>query len=557
MKNFWPLVMMQFRDKLDMSWAKQKKTLIQKIVFFVLKFLLLGGGVFGLLYLLNFLLIVYKNEIINLYIVFFLLITTLNIISTTVGLMKSLYFADDNKVLVTLPVGSSQLFFSKILVYLFFQIKKDLDILVPITLGLFIFGVYGGVIHIGSLFFMLLILAINTVIVVLLGSLLSIPALYIYKWMKNYPILELILVLLVVAAFVVLAFLLISLIPDNIDLINQWPAIRAAINQNINAFKQFFLVCPFTFVVNCMSGELVNFVYTVVPKTLWMTAILLGIAVILGLIVFFAIKPFYFSMMTKTGEFNKEIINNPKKNVKHRKYVTFANKEMKLSFRDFDISGSYLAVYIIVPILLYFMNKIYGAIGTSQIGKMMVLAFSILLTILPYLASNSIIATLYSKEGRAAYIKKTKPIDPLWPLISKVLFNLILSIPSITACMVIFGIMCGTPIWGCILLGIAFISIQYGHIFYSAGLDIMNPQNEVYATDGEQINNPNENKATVAGFIVAFVYALLAYLFMQESVKTYGNTHMAIIKLFLIGVAFFGAMFFLFYKKIRAFYYEK
>ena len=557
MKNFWPLVMMQFRDKLDMSWAKQKKTLIQKIVFFVLKFLLLGGGVFGLLYLLNFLLIVYKNEIINLYIVFFLLITTLNIISTTVGLMKSLYFADDNKVLVTLPVGSSQLFFSKILVYLFFQIKKDLDILVPITLGLFIFGVYGGVIHIGSLFFMLLILAINTIIVVLLGSLLSIPALYIYKWMKNYPVLELILVLLVVAIFVVLAFLLISLIPDNIDLINQWPAIRAAINQNINAFKQFFLVYPFTFVVNCMSGELVNFVYTVVPKTLWMTAILLGIAAILGLIVFFAIKPFYFNMMTKTGEFNKEVINNPKKNVKHRKYVTFANKEMKLSFRDFDISGSYLAVYIIVPILLYFMNKIYGAIGTSQLGKMMVLAFSILLTILPYLASNSIIATLYSKEGRAAYIKKTKPIDPLWPLISKVLFNLILSIPSITACMVIFGIMCGTPIWGCILLGIAFISIQYGHIFYSAGLDIMNPQNEAYATDGDQINNPNENKATVAGFIVAFVYALLAYLFMQESVKTYGNTHMAIIKLFLIGVAFFGAMFFLFYKKIRAFYYEK
>ena len=230
---------------------------------------------------------------------------------------------------------------------------------------------------------------------------------------------------------------------------------------------------------------------------------------------------------------------------------------MKLSFRDFDISGSYLAIYILVPILLYFMNKIYGAIGTSQTGKMMVLAFSILLTILPYLASNSIIATLYSKEGRAAYIKKTKPIDPLWPLISKVLFNLILSVPSITACMVIFGIMCGTPIWGCILLGIAFISIQYGHIFYSAGLDIMNPQNEVYATDGEQINNPNENKATVAGFIIAFIYALLAYLFMQESVKNYGNTHMAIIKLFLIGLIFFGAMFFLFYKKIRAFYYEK
>lgn len=562
MKNFWPLVMLQFRDKLDLSWAKKKKTFIQKLVFFIIKFLLLGGGTFGLMYLLVFVGFLKGNdEIIHFYSLFFALMLLLNLISATVGLMKTLYFADDNKVLVTLPVGSSQLFFSKILVYFFFQIKRDIDILLPVTLGLFIFGIWGNIIHVGSIFYMLIVLFINAILIVLVGSILSIPALYIYKWMKNYPIVELILVIIAVIAFVVVSFLLIGLIPDNIDLFNQWQAITRGVNDFILSIRHN--VYPVDYIVRCMTGEwtwfdsMKNFSFIVNSQTLIRTAILFGIAGILGVIVFFGIKPFYFAMMTKTGEFNKELINNPKKNKKHKKYVTFANKELKLSFRDFDVSGSYISIYIIVPILLYFMNKIYGAISTSQLGKMMVIAFSILLTILPYLASNSIIATLYSKEGRAGYIKKTKPIDPLWPLTSKVLFNLILSVPSIIACVVIFGVMCGTPVWGCILLGIAFISIQYGHIFYSAGLDIMNPQNEVYATDGEQINNPNENKATVVGFVTAFVYALIAFLLMQESVRLYGNTHMAIYKLLLIALAYFGATFFLFFMKVRAFYYEK
>ena len=555
MKNFWPLVFMQLKDKLDLSWVKQKKSLIQKIVFAVIKFLLLGGIVFALLYILNFLMIIYKSEVINFYIIFFALMFVLSLFSITTGLMKSLYFADDNKMLVTLPVTSSQLFYSKLIVYLLFQIKKDIDILLPVTLGVFIFGISVGVVNIGSLFYMLIILVVNTILLVFLGSLLSIPALYIYKWMKNYPIVELILVFLGVIIFIVLAVLLIGLIPDNIDLINQWPSIRNNLNNGINAFKLY--VYPIAFIVRCMSGELIDFVYTVTFKTLWMSAILIGATLLLGVIVYLAIKPFYFNMMTKTNEFNKEVIDSPKMNKRHRKYVTFANKELKLSFRDFDISGSYIAIYVIVPILLYFMNKVYGAFATSQMGKTMIIAFSILLTVLPYLASNSLIATLYSKEGRAGYIKKTKPIDPLFPLVSKVLFNLILSVPYIIDCMVFFGIMCGTPIWGCILLGVAFISIQYGHIFYSAGLDIMNPQNEAYATDGEQINNPNENKATIVGFVTAFIYAGIAYLLMQESIRMYGNTHMAIYKLLLIALLYFGATFMLFFLKVRAFYYEK
>ena len=556
MKKFWPLVMMQFRDKVDLSFGKKKKSLIQTIVFFLLKFILIAGISAGLLFILNNFMIIFKSEVINLFVIIFSLIAVLNIFTVTAELMKSLYYADDNKVLVILPIGASQLFFSKILVYYLFELKKTADLLLPLTLGFFIFGISVGVVNIGSIFYAILILLIYTGIVVLLGSLLSIPALYIYKLFKMAPIIELILVLLGLAIAVVASIFIINLIPQNIDLINQWPIMRRALNDWINNFRYY--VYPLFFVVRCMSGELnSNFTYTINLQTLWMSAILLGVLLLLGVLVYFTIKPFYFVMMTKTNEFNKELINNPKKNTKHKKYVTFANKELKLSFRDFDVSGSYIAVYILVPLLLFLMNKIYGAITTSERGDMMIFAFSILLTALPYLASNSIIATLYSKEGRAAYIKKTKPINPLWPLTSKLLFNLILSIPSIMACMVIFALLGGLKIWACVVLGLAILALQYGHIFYSASLDIMNPQNEVYATDGEQLSNPNENKATVVGFIVAFIYALVAYFLMQESLRRYGSIDVSIIKLVLIAMAFFASTFGLFVLKVKAFYYEK
>ena len=84
------------------------------------------------------------------------------------------------------------------------------------------------------------------------------------------------------------------------------------------------------------------------------------------------------------------------------------------------------------------------------------------------------IATLYSKEGRAGYIKKTKPINPLGALVAKLLFNLIFSVISIVVSVAIFASFTKIGIAESIFLALAILLIQYGHIFYSATLDIMN-----------------------------------------------------------------------------------
>ena len=425
MKQLWRLSLLQLRDKIDFSWVKSRKTLIQTIVFGVLKFAVVAALTFGVLFLLTYIGFIKTkhDDILPIFTIFLGVMFVLSVASSTYNLMKSLYFADDNKVLITLPVTPNKLFLSKIFVYYVFEVKKALDILIPCIVGFLAFEIADfKIVEITfwSFIWMIIPVLIFVAIQVLTASILSIPFLYIYRFFKKNPILDLVgvAVLLAVGLFAVIR--LISLIPADIDLDVSWPSFVSKFESLI------FILDKYMYPINLYSriffGEVAKTMsphYVITGFTFVRAAISLGAIVVLGLLVFFLIKPFYFKMINKTFEFDKNPNLAQKKNIRHKKYVTYANKEFKLSFRDFDISGSYLAIYIIVPILLYFMDKVISAISTSMRGDNIAIAVNILLTILPLLASNSTIATLYSKEGRTAYITKTNPVNPFVPLTSK------------------------------------------------------------------------------------------------------------------------------------------
>ena len=562
MKKLLKLTIFQLKDKIDFSWTKKPKTLIQKIVFGILKFLLVGAMAFIVLYVLSFIDIFSKySDLVPLYTIFFSILFILSLFSTTVALMRSLYFADDNKVLVTFPVTPDQLFFSKIFVYLLFEIKKMFSILVPGTIGFLVFAYMsfkGSEITIWPFFWFIIPLILSTFIQVFLGAALSIPALYIYKFYRRFPIVGLIALILAVVGGIVLVIFLIDLIPENIDLAIQWPSMKKGFSDFLHAIDNN--IYPLNWFVRIIFGDITvsgSKHYMLTGWTFGKFGIVVAVAGALVGFIYLTIKPFYFMMMTKTAEFDKNPLTAERKNIRHKKYVTFVNKELKLSFRDFDVSGAYIAIYIIVPILLLLMDKIISAISTNLRGDNISLAVNVLLTILPLLASNSMIATLYSKEGRAAYFKKTNPVDPIIPLISKLLFNLFLSVPSITACAIIINRFAGVSISNAIIFGFFILLMQYAHILYSAVQDIMNPQNEAYATSGSDFNNPNETRVTIVAFVGSFALAALAYFFFDESKTLFNNYDVAFIKMLVLAVATFASSLVLFILKVKAFYYEK
>lgn len=558
MRTLKALVLMQLRDKFDFGWATTKKGRIQKIVLSILKFLITAVVVYLIVNLSRSLLsLYYYSEIVEVMIVVVTLIVVMSIISCTVGLMKNLYFADDNKVLITMPVTGDMLFFSKLIVFFIFELKKSIDLLLPIVLVFLVSGVQNGQVSWPVFLWMWIPLLLIIALPVLLGSLLSIPFMYINRFLKKFPIIETIVIMILIAGGIVLAVYLINLIPENIDLNSQWPYVKNFISDFLANFKN--KLKPFAYMVYSLTGNPVNSiprhqinVYTL----LTVIGLLAGDALLIG-ISYFTAKPLFFRMMTKSFEFDKNIIDREMKNKVRKPFITFVNKDFQINFRSVEISGNYLAVYIIVPILILLLNSLFGAMNTKLIGDIMTYAFNMLLILLPLLASNSMIATFYSKEGRAGYIKKTKPVNPLFPLLAKLLFNLVFSLPSIVVTMAIFGKYSGMGLGNVILLAFAVLFIQYAHIFFSATMDIMNPQNEQYATVGEEIDNPNERKSTILAFIMAIVIALISYFFFKESNIRTGAFLTASIKLAVIGLALLLFAFGSFALRIKAYYYEK
>ena len=538
MKQLLQLTLFQLKDKIDMSWMKSRKTLIRSIVFGLLKFAAVAGVVFGVLYALTSVGFISKyQDVLPLFTMFLTIITFLNLCSSTYSLTKSLYLSDDNKVLITFPVNANKLFFSKLFVYFFYELKKSVNILVPGVFGFLLFetiGFKGSELSALTILWMIIPVILLVVIQVLLSAVISIPFMYVYRLFKRNQIFDLIIVTLAVAAFIFIVVRLINLIPEDIDLDRQWPMM-------VNGFENFIVTFdryayPINYYARIFFGETSGsgYHYQLTGFTFIRTLIAIGAVGVLTAFAFLLIRPVYFKMIYKTFEFDKNPQLVAKKNVKHKKYITFANKEFKLSFRDFDISGSYIAIYIIIPILLLFMDRVISAISTSLR-----------------------VATLYSKEGRTAYLTKSNPVNPFIPLTSKLLFNLLFCVPSIVACSIIFANFSGLGVLIAVLFSVSVLLIQYAHIFYCAAQDIMNPQNEVYATTGNDFNNPNEAKATILAFVGSFIITFIFYFMLVESVTLHGNYMSAFIRLLIIAIVLFAGYLYLFIKKIQAFYYEK
>ena len=554
--KLFTLVMMQLRNKLDLTTKNNTKKILRNLLFSVLKFVIISAIVFVILYLSSYIGLFFNSDFSRVMVIVLTLSLVLSLISCTVELMKNLYFSDDNKVLITFPVDSNKIFVSKLIVFYLYEIKKSFSFLIPITLSCILFLNTIDQCPIYMLFWMFIPIIFILMLPVLFGALLSIVAMYITRFLKRVPILQLILFVGMVVLAVFGIVYLIKLIPTNIDLINQWPTVSKSI-RNFLLFVEEKL--PFmTQLVSILIGDItVSLVYSLNAMSFVKLLILIAICAVLFIASYFISRPIFFGMMAKSFEINKRV-GKDKKNIYHSKLFTFIDKEFKINIRNISISLNYLAVYIALPILILFLNVMYQAMNSSSFGELLTYTFNILMITLPLLASNALVATYYSREGRAAYIKKTKPINVTYPLLTKLFFNVILSIPCVFSCMFIFGNRADFTLTTIIILGFAILFLHLGHMIFSAGLDIMNPQNEQYATSGEVIDNPNENKSTIFAFIISIVFAIVSYKLFSEATVTGKEKDIIICvsKLLFISFAYFGSMFYLFVKKVKAFYYE-
>lgn len=543
----------------EKSSNNPKRDKIISIVLPIVKFVVIFGVAFVLLYLNGMFQIFSPTNLFNFFVLFTTVFVVLQFLSSTASCTKSYYVSEDNKVLITFPSSGASLFLSKLTVEFVKEIKDGLLFYMPVAFAVIIYGAamnpYSPMV-IGSVFWGIIPMVFLFAIITLLSSLFSVLYLQYLRLVKKFPLVRVIVLAVLFGGVVYLSVLLINLIPENIELLKIWNKMKNSIDGFLVKFASesnpFTLFCHSIcgFKGDAYKGHHLN------GMSIVYFLIMFGIFLALFLLVFIVIKKLFLHMMSKSVDYEKVNEGAHHKNTTHHQHTTFAFKEFKISFRTLEISGTYVVTYVLIPVLIFLLCKIFDAINTSMKGNMLSIMFIILLILLPLLASNTPISSAYSREGHAGYIKKTKPIGAFTPMFSKLLFNLVLSVPCILVSVIIVGNFGKIDIPSATLLGFSILFVQYGHILFASTLDFTNPKNENYQTEGQDAKNPNENTATVVAFVMSFLFAFFVFFFFNQEIDKESFINGAI-RVFIIALVVFISNLGLYLLKLKAFFVER
>ena len=541
------LCKMQLKDRINLSFLKSVKQTIFKVVLSLLKFALITVVIYFGFYILSYLRLVSLLPGVpeNLFEVIFTCLMLLSIIVCSFGLVKTLYFAKDNFMLLTMPVDRTKVFLSKLIVFYIYEFIRNLNYFLPLLVA------YGLINKMPFYYFLWLVLAmfIITLIPVCIGALLSIPLMYIQNFVKSYKFLEYTLVVVLIAGVSVGLILVINSIPANFDLIGTWGTTFWNIQNFLNTFNKIFM--PFTWMSIAIVGKRYGISNNLFRLEQWISILIIlgGIAIIFGL-TYLLVRPMYFHMASTPFEYKKDKVTKTIPNKKQNAFWSGVVKDFKLNFRTPSKFYSLVAVIIGLPTSIFLLNKIYSAMDTRLTGTNMSIAFNILLILLIALSSNTMLAHVYSEEGNARYQLKTNPKPQMNSLVSKLVINVIGMTLSILITVIIFASFLKINVLNTILIFVFIESLYLGHMLHSVELDIMNPQTQRYQTEGDNLSNPNDIKSVIFAFLISIIFAFITYFLISE------NMNIVWTKVMLVAVVYMLIRTWLFVNKVKVYYKE-
>ncbi len=553
MKNLVILVKMQLKEQFNFKRLDIKNVGIFHIAFSifltVLKFAMVTALCYAFLFVSEFIGIFdlkgrpVPDTMIS---IVFSVMMALSIFSCVIGLTKSMYYARDNAVLLTLPCLPIQVYLSKLIIFFIFEFKRNLSFLVPLFTAYYISRSY----PIGAYPWMLFSMLLVSLFTVSIGSLLSIPAMWAANFFRQRKWLQMSAIALMVTLIVVSVFYGISIIPDDINLIENWKSIAPEIYDFLKAYKSNFrLLYDLSLMV--LGKTEANVISFQIGRTLLTFGILFAVTAVLLFAGLLIVKPLFYKMASTPFEYLKKTVK-PRKNVlRSRRYASVyteclsAAKNTNRMFSNFGILFS-------LPMLIFLFNKIFISMDTRDLGNYMVIAFNILIIMLIMLNANTYASSVFSREGRSSYLIKTQPSKYPILILCKLLPNSIFVFFSFIATAVIMYITMPIAFTDLLMLTAAIGFVYLAHLFYCAETDLMNPQIELYATVGSNEINSNEIKATATAFIISFISAGVVFFLLFE-----GEAFSAYMKFIIVAFLAFIYRTWMFAARLKLYYKEK
>ena len=416
MKALKTLVMMQLKDKLDLSFVKSKRGLIFKIVLSVVKLVAVTAVFYLLFFVCNMLGVFYPSGYIpdTVANVLFTVMQLMSVVTCIVGLTQALYMTADNRVLLTLPASSATVFFSKLILYYVFELKRNVTFTLPMFIA---YGMINGAVWYYYLW-LIFCFAFISMIPVVIGALVSIPALFVATFVKQFKWLQLSLMFVASGLVVWGIVALIGVIPPNINIMGTWGSLFLSIQRFLNGFAK--ALYPFY----CLTLMIVGGTLRIGSKLFagdtfaYFGVMLACLAVALGLAYLLA-KPLFIRMAARQFEFEKMVVP-PKKNKVFNKKLSPVLETLQMNVRSGRYVLSAIVQLALPAIAILLLNKLYASMNTNYTGEVMTKTFNLLVMLVITVAFNNEYATVYSKEANARNIIKTRPQNPIYTLLGRI-----------------------------------------------------------------------------------------------------------------------------------------
>ncbi|HHX80197.1 MAG TPA: hypothetical protein GX692_03940 [Acholeplasmataceae bacterium] len=531
------LALLQISNKHKLKKPENLKLLFAKIFIRIFFMVLITAACAGLTILLVDIIGIPKDA--NLLTFFIVLLQLFSIFACTMGLLENLYTSKDNPILLAYPALPNEVFISKLLVYYIYEIIRSFNFFLPFFIG---FGFALKLLSPAYILTSLLMTAVLPLFPVLIGALVTIPLVFLKRFLNVYALLKFLLTMTLLAGLFVLLVRITNLLPDPIRILAMYDVFvekMKSIVIDVNKWSLFYkFIGNIFFKINVASNLLIVF----------------GILLTLFILIVFISRPFYFKMASRSSEHANLKAHKQKNKAHSNTFLTFLRKEWILTIRN---PGEFINNYsfiIALPYVFYLMMSIFVRVDRNELGNIMTVTFSMLIALVMATASNTASAMAVTGEGQEFVLLKTAPGKTSNMAWAKILFNLVFSSFMIIFSYLLFMILAEHKISkpDLYLMMFSTILINSGMVFWSFQIDMLNPRLREFASTGALAHTNNYSRSILLGFLWSLFFTVLFILFYLEKTPVAARN----LKIIASAVAFFLARIYLFSRNLKAYFKE-
>lgn len=491
MATIWKLLKLLLNNRFPSGIFKSVKNFLITIV----KYIAIFGGIFFVLWFLlsrivNYLSITVDVNVLALALI---LIFVVSLISSIANILNSMFMSKDNEILISLPVSFNQLFVAK-LVYLY--INEFIFNILYVGPMFVCVGVVG---RLSAYYFLsfLLFFPILPFATLGVGSLLSIPIMFLVRFLKDHNKTTIIASLVAIAAIFTVYMFLITNISGAFNIAEKHLETTIEVNGKI---RRIGGAIP---VFNWMSSA---FFFS---ASIWKMYVFLFGALVLLCAALPLIRGFYQKIAVFNNETKKVTKPKARKYVKRTPVKELFVNEFRTCLRSPSLIIQYFLFTLLTPLIVFAYDKLLFTIAVSQTGQSLIFASHVLVLMMLTTLSSAISSVAISRQGGLVYISKMIPISYEKQAFAKIAFNVLITWAAIVLATIVTCIFSTANIALVIISSIAAMFISIGHVCQSYDQDLRDPTIDWYDVSEVSTLSKNTTKTMLYGFLLSIILTLL------------------------------------------------